>query len=88
MTDVHSDETAKTKSTLNSVLSTLKSRKNSLSIRISNLQNDLNRANADIQRIDSDIKRINSDIVYYKQQKTSTYYNMEYYRRKMIQDVC
>lgn len=88
LTDVYSDETAKTKSIQNNVISTIKDRKNILSIKLSDLQNDLNRANAEIQRIDSDIKRLNSDIVYWKQQKTSTYYNMEYYRRKMMQDVC
>lgn len=88
LTDVYSNEIRNTKNTLNNVISTVKARKNSLSTKLSDLQNDLNRANAEIQRIDSDIKRLNSDIVYWKQQKTSNYYNMEYYRRKMIQDVC
>ena len=84
--DVYSAETTKTKNTLDSVLSTLKTRKNELSTKLSNLQSDLNRANSELENIDSNIRKTNSDLSYWKQQKTSNYYNMEDYRRKMMQD--
>lgn len=88
LTDVYSDETTKTKNVLNNVLSKLKLRKNNLRAKLSNLQTELNHANGDLQSIDSDIRRISSDMSYWKQQKTNNYYNMEYYRRKMMQEVC
>lgn len=86
LTDVYSDETTKTRNTLNNVLSTLKSRKTSLSTKLSNLKSALNRTNSELQNIDSDIRRVNSDMSYWRQQKSSNYYNMEYYRRKMLQE--
>lgn len=84
--DVYGDEAAKTRNTLNNVWSILGSKKSNLNTSLSNLQADLNRADSDLQNIDSDMKRISADMSYWKQQKTSNYYNMEYYRRKMLQE--
>lgn len=86
LNDVYSNETAETKRTLNNVLGTLRTEKNNLNSKITDLQTNLNRLNGDLQSIDSDIRITNSDLLYWKQQKTSNYYNMEYYRRKAMQE--
>ncbi len=84
--DVYGDETAKTQTTLNNVWDTLKSRKNNLNTRLAGLQAELNRTRSELQDADNRIRGLNSDMSYWKRQKSSNYYNMEYYRRKMLQE--
>lgn len=84
--DVYGDETAKTRNTLNSVWSTLTAKKNNLNTKLSSQQSDLKRADSQLQQIDSSIQGAKSDMSYWKQQKTNNYYNMEYYRKKMMQE--
>lgn len=85
ITDVFGSETAKTKSALNRIWNTIKLKKNSLNTKLSNLQADLKQANNNLQNIDSNIRQSNSNLSYWKQKKSNNYYNMEYYRRQMMQ---
>lgn len=88
ITEVFGSETTKTKNALNGVWNTLKSKKSSVDTKLSGLQNDLNQANSNLQNIDGSIRQTNSSLSYWRQQKSSNYYNMEYYRRKMMQEAC
>lgn len=87
LSEIYSEETTQTKNKLNNILSIFKTKKYNLSTRLNELRSNLSRANSDLQGIDSGIRKANSDISYWKQQKNSNNYNMEYYRRKMMQEV-
>lgn len=86
LTDVFSSETAKTKNEINRVWNTLKSKKKSLDTRLSYLQAELRQKINKLQDIDRSIRQWNSNLSYWSGQKSSNYYNMEYYRGKMMQE--
>jgi predicted nucleic acid-binding Zn-ribbon protein len=86
LTDVYSDETAKTKTTLNKVLTSLKAKKTNLETKLADLKNQLKRAESDLQDIENRIKSTQANIQELKSRKSSASYDMEYYRRKMSEE--
>lgn len=86
LTEVYSNETSKTKSTLNNVLTTLKTKKNELNNRLDDLKNQLDRANTDLQNIENQIRSTESSLQSWKNSKRSAANDMEYYRHKMHEE--
>ncbi|MDR2157029.1 MAG: She9 / Mdm33 family protein [Clostridiales Family XIII bacterium] len=87
LSDVYGDETAKTKSTLNNVLSTLKTKKAALVAKLAELRSQKKSAEHELQHTESRIRSAESDLAEWKRVKTGASYDMEYYRRKMQEAV-
>lgn len=85
LTQVYGDETARTKSTLTDVMSTLNTRKNTLNAKISDLNSQLRAAENELQNIKNQISSTQADLAEWQRIRTNASYDMEYYRRKMLE---
>ena len=84
LTSVYSDDNATTKTTISNVFATVRTKKTNLSSDLSDLQAELQHKRNEQQSADKEIGIQQSNRSYWQQQKTNAYYNMEYYRRKMM----
>lgn len=84
LNEVYGQELSSTKTTISGVFETVRTRKTNLSTELSDLQAELQRRKQAIEDIDRQLRSLRSDRGYWKKKKTSHYYNMEYYRKKML----
>ena len=85
LTQVYGDETARTKSTLTDVMSTLITRKNAVNAKISDLNSQLRAAESQLQNNKNQISSTQADLAEWQRIRTNASYDMEYYRRKMLE---
>ena len=83
LTEVFGEETARTKSTLTTILNTLNAKKNQLVAKIGELKGEKKAAENKLVSLDGQIKTTKSDIGEWMRIKTNAAIDMEYYRRKM-----
>lgn len=81
----YGDETARTKSTLTDVMSALNTRKNAVNAKISDLNSQLRAAENELQNIKNQISSTQADLAEWQRIRTNASYDMEYYRRKMLE---
>ena len=83
---VYSEESSKTQSELNNILSTLENKKTTISNKIVELQENIRRAESELQNIEAGINAANSAASEWRTTRNNASCDMEYYRRKMQEE--
>lgn len=86
LTDVFSGETSGTKTAISGVFETVKTRKTALETNLENQERELQRTKDELSDLDTQIRNWKNARSDWKREKTNSYYNMEYYKRKMNEE--
>ncbi len=86
LSDVFSGETSGTKSAISNIFETVRIRKVALENDLERQKQELQQAKDELSYFDAQIRYMKNESSDWKRVKTNSYYNMEYYKRKMNEE--
>lgn len=84
LTSTYQEEDSATSSAISSAFATVRSKKSTLATNLADFKKDLQSAQQELESLNSRIGTQQYNLSYWKGQKTNSFYNMEYYRLKML----